>query len=81
MRLKAAFAEKPQDRTDSPTLSFDSGSGDDEGPQLGIGVKTHAQKISDEVTVNYPIQCQVNFVSTGGISIYMLYIHSMSGYQ
>ena len=47
------------DRTLSPSLSFDSGSGDEEGPQLGIGVKTHSQKISETVSVNYPIQCQV----------------------
>ena len=62
MRLSEMF-EKNIDRDGggavSPTLSYDSGSGDEEGPTLGIGVKTTTQRVSDSVSVNFPLQCQV----------------------
>ena len=47
------------ERSASPSLSYDSGSGDEEGQRLGIGVKTHSQRVSPRVSVNYPIQFQV----------------------
>ena len=60
LKIKEAVASlTDRDRAGSPTLSYDSGSGDEEGPQLGIGVKTTTQKVSDTVSVNFPIQCQV----------------------
>ena len=67
MAVKAMFggdkgggpsAHAPE-RSSSPSLSYDSGSGDEEGQRLGIGVKTHSQRVSPGVTVNYPIQFQV----------------------
>ena len=64
MAMKAMFekggssAQAPE-RSSSPSLSYDSGSGDEEAQRLGIGVKTHTQRVSLGVTVNYPIQFQV----------------------
>ena len=65
LKIKEAVASLGGDcdRAGSPTLSYDSGSGDEEGPQLGIGVKTTTQKVSEEVSVNFPIQCQVSDLS------------------
>ena len=63
MAVKAMFGDKggpsATERSSSPSLSYDSGSGDEEGQRLGIGVKTHSQRVSPGVTVNYPIQFQV----------------------
>lgn len=65
MAVKAMFGDKggpsahAPERSASPSLSYDSGSGDEEGQRLGIGVKTHSQRVSPGVTVNYPIQFQV----------------------
>ena len=59
MMIKKMFEAPQQERPVSPSLSYDSGSGEEEGPQLGLGVKTHTQRVTEAVSVNYPIQCQV----------------------
>ena len=64
MAVKAMFGDtkggpSAPERSVSPSLSYDSGSGDEEGQRLGIAVKTHSQRVSPGVTVNYPIQFQV----------------------
>ena len=59
MMIKKMFEAPQQERPVSPSLSYDSGSGEEDGPQLGLGVKTHTQRVTEAVSVNYPIQCQV----------------------
>ena len=59
---KGTSAQQNKERPSSPTLSYDSGSGDEEGPQLGIGVKTFEKVITDSVSVHWPIQCQVSYL-------------------
>lgn len=63
MAVKRMFGDtngpSATERSASPTLSYDSGSGDEEGQRLGIGVKTHSQRVAPGVSVNYPIQFQV----------------------
>ena len=64
MAVKRMFGDtngpSATERSASPTLSYDSGSGDEEGQRLGIGVKTHSQRVAPGVSVNYPIQFQVS---------------------
>ena len=59
-RLSKNSGGQNKERSSSPTLSYDSGSGDEEGLSLGIGVKTFEKKISDTVSVHWPVQCQVS---------------------
>ena len=46
----------------SPSLSYDSGSGDEAagGGLAGAGVRTFQQEVTDTVAVSYPVQCQVH---------------------
>ena len=68
-RLSKPTGGQNKERPSSPTLSYDSGSGDEDGLQLGIGVKTFEKKISDTVSVHWPVQCQVgSILSFGRIS-------------
>jgi hypothetical protein len=55
-----AMAEDRAPRPASPTLSYDSGSGDEGArPVKTRPVKTFAQPVTDSVTVHWPLQCQV----------------------
>ena len=83
MMIKKMFEAPQQERAVSPSLSYDSGSGEEEGPQLGLGVKTHTQRVTEAVSVNYPIQCQVGPRCSGWMFISNLYsnLSAFPGYH
>ena len=80
-RLSKGTGQQNKERPSSPTLSYDSGSGDEEGPQLGIGVKTFEKVITDSVSVHWPIQCQVSFFFFNFTTFVLIYITKLKRLQ